>query len=86
MYEFERRKVWEEVKKGLGDYMGKRFDFVCRELVFFEELFFRLVIIGRYWGYYREDGVKKVYEIDVVVFDEIGKCVIFGECKWRNCV
>lgn len=84
MYEFERRKVWGEVKKGLGDYMGKRFDFACRELVLLEELPFRPATIGRHWGHYREDGVKKVYEIDVVALDETGKRAIFGECKWRN--
>ncbi|NJE47954.1 ATP-binding protein, partial [Thermococcus sp. GR7] len=64
MYEFDRERLWKRVKNGMGDYVGKRFDFACRELLLLEELPFKPVSIGRHWGYYREKGVRKVYEID----------------------
>ncbi|GAB6136460.1 ATP-binding protein [Thermococcus prieurii] len=85
-YEVNRERLWGDVKRNLPDYAGKRFDFTCRELLRLGGNFlpFQPAVIGRHWGYYREGGKKKVYEIDIVALDPGGRKAIFGECKWRK--
>ncbi|ADT85048.1 ATP-binding protein [Thermococcus barophilus] len=87
-YEAMREDLGKEVISMLPDYTGKRFDFICRELLWIlnarEELPFKFTEIGRHWGYYRENGQRKVYEIDVVALSQDKKKALFGECKWRN--
>ncbi|WP_461863575.1 ATP-binding protein [Thermococcus sp.] len=87
-YEAMREDLGKEVISMLPDYTGKRFDFICRELLWIlnagEELPFKFTEIGRHWGYYRENGQRKVYEIDIVALSRSRKKALFGECKWRN--
>ena len=85
-YEVDRGRVWEDVKSNLPEYIGKRFDFTCREILRLAEnhLPFRPAIIGRNWGHYREGGKRRVYEIDIVALDSKRKRALFGECKWRK--
>lgn len=72
----------------LSGYTGKRFDFICRELLWIlnsrGELPFKFTEIGRHWGYYREEGVRNVYEMDIVALNRGRKKALFGECKWKN--
>ncbi|ACS32777.1 ATP-binding protein [Thermococcus gammatolerans] len=85
-YELNRERLWEDVKRNLPDYVGKRFDFACRELLRLSGNFlpFQPTVIGRHWGRYREGGKRKVYEIDIIALDSEGRKAIFGECKWRK--
>lgn len=85
-YEMNREGLWEDVQGKLPDYAGKRFDFLCREILRLSRanLPFTPAVIGRGWGYYREKGKRKVFEIDIVAFDRERKTAIFGECKWRK--
>ena len=87
-YEAMREDLGKEVISMLPDYTGKRFDFICRELLWIlngkGELPFKFTEIGRHWGHYRENGQRKVYEIDIVALSGDRKKALFGECKWRN--
>ncbi len=85
-YEAERERLWKDVKRNLPDYVGKRFDFTCRELLRLAEdhLPFKPVVVGRHWGHYRESGKRRVYEIDIVALDAERSRALFGECKWRK--
>jgi len=87
-YEAMREDLGEEVISMLPDYIGRRFDFICRELLWIlnarEGLPFKFTEIGRHWGHYREDEERKGYEIDIVALSRSRKKALFGECKWRN--
>ena len=87
-YEAMREDLAEEVVSMLPDYVGKRFDFICRELLWIlnhkGELPFKFTQIGRHWGYYREEGMRRVYEIDLVAVSRDRNKALFGECKWRR--
>ena len=85
-YEAERERLWKDVKRNLPDYVGKRFDFTCRELLRLAEdhLPFKPVVVGRHWGHYRDIGKRRVYEIDIVALDAERSRALFGECKWRK--
>ncbi|USH00431.1 ATP-binding protein [Thermococcus argininiproducens] len=87
-YEAMREELGKEVISMLSDFTGKRFDFICRELLWIlngkGELPFKFTEIGRHWGYYRENEQRKVYEIDIVALSRDRKRALFGECKWRN--
>lgn len=85
-YELKREKLWEDIKRQLPDYVGKRFDFACRELLKLNGDFlpFQPAVVGRHWGYYREGEKRKVYEIDIVALDPDKRKALFGECKWRK--
>ncbi|ACS89085.1 MAG TPA: ATP-binding protein [Thermococcaceae archaeon] len=87
-YEAMREDLGKEVMSMLPDYVGKRFDFISRELLWIlnhkGELPFKFTQMGRHWGYYREEGVRRVYEIDLVAVSRDRKKALFGECKWRG--
>ncbi|EHR79138.1 ATPase [Thermococcus litoralis DSM 5473] len=87
-YEAMREDLGEEVISMLPEYVGRRFDFICRELLWIlnreNKLPFKFTEVGRHWGYYREEGKRKVYEIDIVALSRDRKKAIFGECKWKK--
>ena len=64
------------LKQNFNSYVGKQFEFVCREAV-------RLVNpvnstnIGKWWGAYRQQREKKTAEIDIVSINEQTKEVLF---------
>ena len=71
------------LKQNFNSYVGKQFEFVCREAV-------RLVNpvnstnIGKWWGAYRQQRERKTAEIDIVSINEQTKEVLFVECKWQS--
>ncbi len=85
-YEVDRERLWEDVKGNLPDYVGKMFDFTCREILRLAENYlpFKPALVGRHWGHYREGGKRRAYEIDIVALDAERKRALFGECKWRK--
>jgi AAA+ ATPase superfamily predicted ATPase len=40
--------------------------------------------IGKWYGYYRDEGQRKYLEIDIVALDEKETGIFFAECKWQN--
>ncbi|HHI30584.1 MAG TPA: ATP-binding protein [Candidatus Methanoperedenaceae archaeon] len=40
--------------------------------------------IGNWWGHYRDRGMRREVEIDVVALNDATKEILFVECKWRN--
>jgi AAA+ ATPase superfamily predicted ATPase len=68
--------------------VGRIFEQVCRE--FMVELNhraglpFHFTKIGNWWGHFREEGVRKEIEIDIVALNEDTRDILFAECKWQN--
>ncbi|HEC96196.1 MAG TPA: ATP-binding protein, partial [Euryarchaeota archaeon] len=87
-YEAMREELAKEVLAMLPDYVGRRFDFICREILWIlnnkGKLPFKFTQIGRHWGYCREGGIRKVYEIDIVAISKDRSKALFGECKWKR--
>ena len=73
-----------KVKRSINDYIGKRFEIICRELLptLLPITFTR---IGKQWGKIPSAPVgKNVYEIDIVALNENTKEILFAECKWKS--
>ena len=77
-------KIREEFKP----HVGMIFEQVCQE--FLKQLNhrtglpFHFTKIGNWWGHFREDGVRKEIEIDIVTLNEDTMDILFAECKWQN--
>ncbi|MFA4640134.1 ATP-binding protein [Pyrococcus kukulkanii] len=78
-YEINREKLWRKVKKDLEGYVGNRFDLIGAEIL---TLKYQVSKFGKHFGFYREEGKRKVYGIDFVGID--GRKAIFAEFKWRK--
>ena len=82
--------VLDKMKENLNTYIGMAFEEIIKDrMVHWDQLEsvpfpFPFEKIGRWWGPYREDGVKKVAEIDLVALNEQTKQVLFIECKWKH--
>lgn len=81
-------RVLSKIRAEFNPYVGRIFEQVCRE--FLEEvnhragLPFHFTKIGTWWGHFREDGVRKEIEIDIVALNEDTGDILFAECKWLN--
>jgi AAA+ ATPase superfamily predicted ATPase len=77
-----------KIRAEFNPYVGRIFEQVCRE--FMVELNHRAGLpflftkIGNWWGHFREDGVRKEIEIDIVALNEDTRDILFAECKWQN--
>lgn len=64
----------------LSDYMGPRFEAICRDWVRLASaagaLPVRVGRVGRWWN--------PEHEVDVVGLDADGRVAVAGECKWHN--
>jgi len=38
----------------------------------------------KYYGYYKNDGERKSFDVDVIALNEKRKEILFAECKWQN--
>ncbi len=81
-------RVLTRIREDFNPYVGMIFEQVCRE--FLEELNHRAALpfpvtkIGNWWGHFREDGVRKEIEIDIVSLNEDTRDILFAGCKWQN--
>jgi len=81
-------RALSKIRAEFNLYVGRIFEQVCRE--FLEEvnhragLPFHFTKIGNWWGHFREDGVRKEIEIDIVALNEDTRDILFAECKWLN--
>jgi len=77
-----------KIREEFNPYVGMIFEQVCQE--FLDELNHRTGLpfhfdkIGNWWGHFREDGVRKEIEIDIVTLNEDTRDILFAECKWQN--
>lgn len=74
----------EEVKPFLNEYVGHKFEDICKEYLIREnkktEEPFVILDIGNWWGNNKQKRCQE--EIDIVGRNKDN--YIFGECKWRN--
>lgn len=67
-------------EKNFNSYVGRQFEFICREAA-------RKIngsVAGSWWGFTREDGERRVAEIDIVSFRKERNELLLGECKWQD--
>jgi AAA+ ATPase superfamily predicted ATPase len=84
--ELEEGKGKEILKKQestLKRHIANTFEKVCHEAVVISRGL-EYNKIGRWWGAYREEGERKVQEIDIVGLDEKSRSMLFGECKFEH--
>lgn len=77
------RSFKEKFHRDFNMYLGRKFEDLCRIHCrdFLNQEYTKM---GRWWGAYREEGVKKTAEIDIVAFNDKTQEILFGECKWSN--
>ena len=77
-----------KIRAEFNPYVGRIFEQVCREFLVEVNhragLPFHFTKIGIWWGHFREDGVRKEIEIDIVALNEDTRDILFAECKWQN--
>jgi AAA+ ATPase superfamily predicted ATPase len=73
--------IIEDIKKNINSFIGFGFEEVCRGKM---SMLKEYSLIGRWWGYKRDDTGRKPVEIDIVALDETKKNILFGECKWTD--
>jgi len=80
--------VLSKIKAEFDSYVGRVFEQVCEEFLWELNrkagLPFHFNKIGNWWGHYREHGMRKEIEIDLVALNEDTKEILFTECKWSN--
>jgi len=67
--------VFIKIKRELNSYVGKCFEDLCREILFYADIF-KFTRIGRWW--------HRDKEIDIIALNEHTKEILFAECKWQN--
>lgn len=81
------------VSSQLHTFMGSVFEEMCRDytaMLGFSNVFDCIITdVGTWWGIenYIDDNGKKIHvptDIDVVGISKLSKCVVLGECKFKN--
>ena len=67
--------VFIKIKRELNSYVGKCFEDLCREILFYVDIF-KFTRVGRWW--------HRDKEIDIIALNEHTKEILFAECKWQN--
>jgi len=79
--------VIKKIKSDYNNYLGRFvFESVCKSFLrsVTDQLPFNPETIGSQWGTYRDKGITKSYEIDIVGINEQTREILFAECKWQN--
>lgn len=82
----EEEKLANILENNINSWIGKKFETIILELLK-ERIIkspFDFERIGRWWGHYRENNIRKEVEIDLVALNEKTKEILFAECKWQN--
>lgn len=77
------REILKKQEPSLRRHIADTFEKVCHEAVVISQGL-KYNKIGRWWGSYREEGERKVQEIDIVGLDEKERSVLFAECKFEH--
>jgi AAA+ ATPase superfamily predicted ATPase len=74
--------ITETVRKEFNNFLGHRFEDIVIELAI--DIFPKYTLWGKWWGNFREEGIRKEVEIDVIGLDIFTKEILFIECKWQE--
>lgn len=78
----------EKIKNELNSFIGQSFEDVCKDVLIMlnnkDSLPFTFSKIGTWWGFYRDDNIRKELEIDIVALNNQTKEILFVECKWQD--
>jgi len=81
-------RALSKIRAEFNPYVGMIFEQVCREFLVEVNhragLPFHFTKIGTWWGHFREDGVRKEIEIDIVALNEDTRDILFAECRWQK--
>jgi AAA+ ATPase superfamily predicted ATPase len=80
----ERANLEENLRRNFNSYVGKKFEKLVRNEAIRIISPFPVSKVGKWWGYYRENELRKELEIDVVALNEETKEILFCECKWQD--
>lgn len=80
----ETRTLEGVLKKEFTMYVGKIFEKLVRTEAVRKIAPFAVSKVGRWWGFYRDEGQRKELEIDIIAFNEQTKEMLFAECKWQD--
>lgn len=73
--------VLDNLNREINSYIGLGFEEVCKQAT---AKIKKSSLVGKWWGYKRENGERKSIEIDIAALNERKKEVLFGECKWQE--
>ncbi len=80
---FEFESFTQNFRQNFNSYVGKLFESVCLEAVTKKKPI-PLAKTGRWWGFQRDEGIRKAVEIDILSLNEETKEILFAECKWKD--
>jgi len=73
--------ILNNLNKEINSYIGLEFEEICKQVTGEIKKF---SLIGKWWGWKRENGERKSIEIDIVAINEEKKEIMFVECKWKE--
>ncbi len=74
----------QALKKKFNAYTGKKFEKLIRKEIIRRISPFPISKAGRWWGFYRENNMRRELEIDIVALNEETGEILFCECKWQD--
>ncbi len=80
----EMRNLDETLKKNFNSYTGRKFENLIRKEAILNISPFPISRVGRWWGFYRDNGRRRELEIDIVALNEQTGEILFCECKWQD--
>jgi len=73
--------ILANLSREINSYIGLEFEEICKQMV---TKIKGDNLIGKWWGWKREDGERRSIEIDIVALNNEKKDITFGECKWKE--
>lgn len=80
----EKANLEESLRRNFNSYLGKKFEKLLRNEAIRIMSPFPVSKVGKWWGFYRENELRKELEIDAVALNEETKEILFCECKWQG--
>ena len=71
-----------KILENINTFFGWSFELCIREN--FPKIFKNYEKISKYYGYYRKNKKREVFDIDIVALNEKTKEILFAECKWQS--
>jgi len=71
----------KKIKPVFSKFVSFCFEDICRAFVQETEEYDKT---GMWWGFHRENEIRKEIEIDIVAINEQAKDILFVECKWQS--
>ncbi|MCK4968616.1 MAG: ATP-binding protein, partial [Candidatus Aenigmarchaeota archaeon] len=80
----DQKNIDKLLSKKYNSYIGKKFEKLVRTEFINKITPFQFTKKGMWWGYKRENGIRKEHEIDIVTLNDETKDILFIECKWKT--